>query len=437
MSLGLQLGISLLLVFVNGFFVMAEFALVRVRSTRLAELASEGKGSARMALHAVRHFDVYLSATQLGITVVSLALGSISEPAVAVLVFPLLERWHLAPSVEHAIAFTISLATVSVFHMVIGELVPKSLAIQKSEGVAMACSYPVHWFYMAFRPLIWVINRLARLVLRMLRLPVTGGHEMAHSEEELRMILTASGESGVLKDSEVDLVKHVFEFADKVASEIMVPRVDMVYMDATWPVERNHEVAANHTYTRFPLCEGDPDHVVGMVHIKDLRRIAGPGADIRQIKRDVLFVPEGKSIDQLLREFQVRKLHMACVVDEYGGTAGIVTLEDVLEQIVGEIHDEFEEPDPEVQQLSPDRYLVDGKALLMDLRSAHAIDLPENDSETIGGWVLDHFGAIPDAGATLDVDGYRLQVAKMDGQRVRKVMIFRTKPLETAEAQAT
>jgi len=259
MSTGLDLFISLLLVLLNGFFVGAEFALVRVRSTRLQELANEGKAAARMALHCVRHFDVYLSSTQLGITLASLALGSLSEPAVSTLLRPAFEAVHLEPGLQHVLSFILALSLVSVFHMVIGELVPKSYAIQKPEELAMAIAFPLHWFYVLFRPAIWVVNGIARVVLRLLRIAPAGEHELTHSEEELRMILTASGESGVLKDSEVDLVKHVFEFADKVASEVMVPRVDMVYMDAAWALERNLEVARKHTFTRYPLCDGGPD----------------------------------------------------------------------------------------------------------------------------------------------------------------------------------
>jgi CBS domain containing-hemolysin-like protein len=436
MSTGLQLLVALLLVLLNGFFVGAEFALVRVRSTRLVELENQGKRAARMALHAIRHFDVYLSATQLGITLASLALGSISEPAVAELLNPLFNLAHLPDSIRHPLAFVLALAIVSVFHMVIGELVPKSYAIQKPEALAMAVAFPLHWFYWTFKPAIFVVNGCAKVVLRLLRIPPAGEHELAHSEEELRMILTASGASGVLKDSEVDLVKHVFEFADKVARDIMVPRVDMIYLDAGWSMERNLEVVNSHTYTRYPLCQGDPDHVLGMIHIKDLVRAATAGSDILSVKREIIFVPETKSIDQLLREFQVRKMHMAAVVDEYGGTAGIVTLEDVLEQIVGEIHDEFEEPRPEIQVLGPDRYIVDGKVLLADLRVDYQIFIQPNGSDTVGGWVLDKIGGIPNTGAVVETGDYCLQVQEMDGQRVRKVLIVRTKQPEPKPSEA-
>ena len=437
MSTGLNLLITILLVLLNGFFVAVEFALVKVRSTRISELANEGKGSARMALHAIHHLDMYLSASQVGISLASIALGRVGEPVVAELMKPLFHMMGVPESLTHSISFAVGLGLVTAIHIVVGEQAPKYWAIQQPERAALALSYPLHWFYVLFRPAITALNGVTTLILRIFRIEAASEHELAHTEEELRMILTASGQSGVLKDSEVDLVKHVFEFADKVAWDIMVPRVDMTYMDATWPLERNLQIANSHTYTRFPLCEGDSDHVLGMIHVKDLVRLSATGgSDIRQVMRDIIFVPETKSIDQLLREFQLRKMHMAVVVDEYGGTAGIVTLEDVLEEIVGEIHDEFEEPRPDVQIQPNGDMLVDGKVMLSDLKIDYEVELPETDSETVGGWVLDVLGAIPESGVTVDAPPYAILVKEMDGQRVRKVVIMRTEPVpETAQAQ--
>ncbi len=423
--------IAFLLILLNGFFVGTEFALLKVRSTRLTELANEGRSAARLALHITQHFDVYLSATQLGISLASIALGQIAEPGVAHLMAPLFRAVHLPERMLHPVSFVVGLGILSTFHMVIGELVPKALALQGAERMALAVAYPLQVFYRLFQPAIFIINRLARLVLSLLHLKPADSHELAHSEEELRMILTASGESGVLKESEVDLVEHVFTFADKVASEVMVPRVDMVYMDATWPLERNLEVANTHTFTRYPLCEGDSDHVIGMIHVRDLLQWAygpsqeGKPRDIRDVKWGIMFVPETKSIDRLLREFQLNKMHMAVVVDEYGGTAGILTLEDVIEQLVGEIYDEKEEPHPEVRQEGPDRLLVDGRVLLADLRAEYEIELPENESETVGGWMLDQLGAIPEPHDQVVIPAFRLEVEQMEGQRVRQVSITR------------
>lgn len=426
------LALTLLLIALNAFFVAVEFALVKVRSTRLSELAGEGKGSARMALHAVHHLNVYLSASQVGISLASIALGYVGEPAVWGLIH---QAFPKAP-IPHGVGIAMALVLVTSFHIVLGEQAPKNWAIQRSENAALLLAYPLHGFYVLFRPAIWLLERATALVLRVLRLPESDEHELAHSEEELKLIVQASGQSGVLKDSEVDLVKHVFEFADKKATEIMVPRVDMVYLDVKWPLERSLEVVRDHTFTRFPLCEGGPDNVVGMIHIKDLLGVEQRRVGLLDIRRDLLRVPESKSIDQLLREFQLNKMHMAIIFDEYGGTSGLVTLEDVVEQIVGEIHDEHEEPDPEVQPLENGDLLVDGKVMLVDLRTDHEVEIPPNGSETVGGWVVDQLGAIPDAGAAVESDGYRVEVREVEGQRVRKVLISRINVAEPELVEA-
>jgi CBS domain containing-hemolysin-like protein len=431
MSTGLLLFIAFLLVLLNGFFVAAEFALVKVRSTRVAELATEGKASAQMALHAIHHLDAYLSATQLGITLASIGLGWIGEPAFAKLLEPLFLALDVPERISHPISFAVAYAVVSTLHIVVGELAPKSWAIQQPEALSLGIAYPLHWFYWLFRPAIIVLNGLARLLLRVMRIQPASEHDMAHTQEEFRMLLTASAESGNLKDSEVNLVEHVFEFGEKVASEIMTPRVDTIFMDATWPLERNLEVMNAHTFTRFPLCEGDSDHVIGMVHIRDLLRLANAGGDdIRSIRREVLYVPDNRPIDLLLRELQRRKMHMGIVVDEYGGTAGIFTLEDVLEQIVGEIHDEFEEPLPEVEPLDADRFLVEGKVPLADLKAEYDLHIPLDGSEadTVGGWIFEKVGTVPSIGAKVETECCLVEVQEMDGQRVRKVVITRRQP---------
>jgi CBS domain containing-hemolysin-like protein len=246
------------------------------------------------------------------------------------------------------------------------------------------------------------------------------------------MILTASQQSGVLKDSELDLVEHVFEFADKRVKDIMVPRVDMVYLSTAWPLEKNLEVVARHSFTRYPLCEGDPDHVIGMLHVKDLVRLTGrEETDLRGIAREIVIVPESKSLDALLREFQHRKMQMAIVLDEYGGTAGLATLEDVLEEIVGEIQDEFEEEVPDVQALGQGRYLVDGALPLVDLKEDLGIDIPPNGADTVAGFVQETLGTVPSPGDYVVAAGHRIEVSEMENKRVRKVVFI---PLRDASA---
>jgi CBS domain containing-hemolysin-like protein len=430
MSPSLSLGIALLLVLLNGFFVAAEFALVKARATRIEELAEQGKIQARAVQRAMRHLDAYLSATQIGVTVASLALGWVGEPAFAHLVQPLFRALgSFSSAATHATAGVLAFVVITFLHIVFGELAPKWLAIQRPERIALWAALPLQLFYWLFYPAIPLLRWSATTVLRLLGLGSVSHHELAHSEEEIRLILAGSHQSGHIKDSELDLVQHVFEFADKEARDIMVPRVDMAYLSTTWPLEKNLEVVNRHGFTRYPLCEGDADHVIGMVHVKDLLQLhEGPDADIRRIMRGILMVPETKSIDQLLREFQYRKMHMAVVLDEYGGTAGLVTLEDVLEEIVGEIQDEFEQEEPEVVPLDSDTFLVQGKASLSDLREDLKLELPPNGADTIGGYVLDALGTIPQPGAKVQADGFEIEVVSMEGQRVRQLRLHRLPP---------
>jgi magnesium and cobalt exporter, CNNM family len=437
MSPSLSLLLAVFLVLLNGFFVAAEFALVKVRSTRIEELAQSGSVQARITRGAIENLDAYLSVTQIGITIASLGLGWVGEPAFAHLIEPLFRRlgpWSLKAA--HAVAVPVAFVLITYLHIVFGELAPKWLAIQRSERVALWVSLPLRLFYWLFYPAIPLLRGSATRVVRLFGIHPGSDTELAHSEEEIRLILTGSHQSGHINDSELDLVQHVFEFADKEARDIMVPRVDMVYLSTTWPLEKNLEIVNERGFTRYPLCEGDADHVIGMVHVKDLFQLReSPNPDIRRIQRGILMVPETKQIDQLLREFQYRKMHMAVVLDEYGGTAGIVTLEDVLEEIVGEIQDEFQHEEPEIQALDPDTFIVQGKTSLSDLREDLKLELPPNGADTIGGFVLDALGSIPEPGATVQADGFMIEVLAMEGQRVRKLRLRRLPAPAEASAE--
>lgn len=431
--------LALFLVLLNGFFVAAEFSLVKVRSTRIDELARTGSATARMTQRQLDHLDAYLSATQLGITIASIGLGWVGEPAVASLLEPLFHKLHLSSSLVHPISFGVAFATVSALHIIIGELAPKSWAIQRPEHVANACSYPLHIFYWIFRPAIVALNGMAGALLRLIGIQPAAEHELAHTQEELRMLLTQSGEHGILKKSEVDLVHHVFRFADKVARDVMVPRVDMVYLDASWPVEKAIEFASRHTFTRYPLCEGTPDRVIGIVHLRRLLPLTGAHeGDLRSLAQatDLLVVPEAKPIDQLLRDFQRQSIHMAIVADEHGGTAGLVTMEDVIEQIVGEIHDEFEPRYDYVEKQADGALLADGRVLLADLRFEHDIDLAAGEAETIAGWVMEQMGDIPRAGERLLVEGVEVTIKQMAGRRVKQVELRKIARPEETETPA-
>jgi CBS domain containing-hemolysin-like protein len=421
---GFGLLLSLFLVLLNGFFVAAEFALVKVRSTQLAERVERGNRTAELALKASQNLDAYLSATQLGITLASIGLGWVGEPAVAAILEPLLKRTGASMATVEGISFGVAFSLVSIFHIVLGELAPKSWAIQRSESLTLLVIRPLHVFYVVFRPIIAAMNALAALVLRPFGIRPASEHETAHSEDELRMLVMASGESGVLNDTEVEIAGHVLGFADKSVGEVMVPRVEITVLDVTRPLEENVQTARVKPYSRYPLVEGDHDDVIGVVHVKDLfGLVAGGETDIRRVCREVLRVPESKPLDRMLRDFQRERIHMAIVLDEYGGTAGIVTLEDVLEEIVGDIADEHDPQEGKVQRLGPSEWTVSGTVRLDKLNEAVGTSLLSDDHETLSGYVFEHLGHVPQCGETVTLPGAVIEVEESDGRRAVRLRV--------------
>jgi len=414
------------LILLNAFFVVAEFALVRVRATRLEELVQQQNWRARIAKHAQEHIDAYLNTVQVGITLASIGLGWVAEPWAAKQLQPLLTLFGVtSPRSVHLTAFLIGYLTITFLHVVIGEMVPKSIAIRCTEPAALWTAPPLNLFHRLLYPLTWLMTGCASLVLRLLRIPPASPEE-AYSQEELRLLLASSRRSGALKDTEAELMEHVFSFGDKRAKDVMVPRVDMVYLSTTWSMEENLRVAEQYGFTRFPLCEGDPDKVIGIVHVKDLYRARQHGIDsLKHIARDCLIVPESKPIDELLREFQKQKMHMAIVVDEYGGTSGLVTIEDVIEEIVGEIYDEFEPVQPRIQKLGDNRYLVEANVELDELASRLGVQVSEEDGafETVAGYVMGKLSSIPRVGDRVLLGEYEMQVVEMRGRRVHRVYV--------------
>jgi len=418
---------ALLLVLLNGFFVAAEFALVKVRPTRMDELAAQGGFAARRAQHAVRHLDAYLSATQLGITLASLGLGWLGEPAFGRLVAPVIHSMGFPESAVRPAEIVIAFTVITFLHIVFGELAPKSLAIQRSQNVALAVAWPMAVFYTLFKLPIVLLNGAAGLVLRLFGIQPAHEFEMAHSPEEIGMIVRSSERSGVVGSDEAELARNAIIIGDRDARDVMVPRVDVSYLSTSWSVEQNIARVHEAGFTRFPLCNPDVDHVIGMIHIKDLLALAArPEAKIADARRDILVVPETKALDSLLREFQSSHIHMALVLDEYGGTAGIVTLEDVLEEIVGDIQDEHQHEHPEVERIGENAFLVDGGLSLADLDRDLGIVLPAEEAETVAGYVQWRLGAVPETGQEVTADGYTLKVEAMEGRRVRSILITRT-----------
>lgn len=428
----LEVALAVLLIFLNGFFVAAEFAIVKVRATRLQQLADEGHKRAKTALTVVHHLDEHLSATQLGITLASLALGWIGEPAVAELIatpMHLLARWVPAldsPVATHTVASVIAFCLITMMHIVLGELVPKSLAIVQAEALTLWCAPPLRLFYRLFKWPIALLNNTANGILHRFGVEPASEHEIAHSNEELRMLVSASAAGGHLDETERVLIDNVFEFSERIAREVMVPRNEMICFFTDDTLEENLAVARESGHTRFPVCEEEKDNVIGMVHLRDLFRAQQGLRDIRSIMRPVMVVPETLSVSRLLKEFQNHRTHMAILVDEYGGTAGMVTIEDLVEEIVGEIQDEFDQEEkPEVQQVAPNTFEVDGAMLLEDAREELGLDLDDEVEgvDTIGGYIFTMLGEKPAVGQKLQVGRHLLQIIEVEGLRITRVLV--------------
>ncbi|HEY0143552.1 MAG TPA: hemolysin family protein [Thermoanaerobaculia bacterium] len=418
--------LALLFVAANGFFVAAEFAIVKVRSTQLAELAEAGSVRARMARKLTKHLDAYLSATQLGITLASLALGWIGEPAFAHLLTPLFTRFGgMAEKLAHSVAITVAFVIISVLHIVLGELAPKSLAIQKPVGVSLWIAHLLHAFYVITYPAIWLLNGIARQTLRLFGIDPMSEMEAAHSPEELRMILANSEKAGILSEENREIIEGVFQFSKRTARQIMVPRTDVTILSTTRSIAENLETIRTSTHTRYPLCEGSLDQTVGLIHVKDLllAQLRGPGRGLEELKRDILFVPENSTVESLLSQFIEKKTHMAVVLDEYGGASGIVSLENITEELFGQIQDEFDRERPEIEPLGNGRYRVRGDYLIEDLADRLKIDLGEPDEETVGGYVAARLGREVAIGDNVNLGDLDVTVLDAERFRVRWVMV--------------
>ncbi|WP_245690258.1 hemolysin family protein [Sporolituus thermophilus] len=411
----------------------AEFSLVKIRKTRLEELAHQGNGRAKLALKVVSGFDTYLGATQLGITLASLALGWLGEPAVASLLEPLVFRYFPGSTwLLHTITIMLGFTIITFLHIVIGELVPKSLAIQKVESIALFSVWPLYIFHKIGYPIIILFNKAAKGILAVMGIKAANEADLAHSEEELRMIVSASHRGGVLDQMESELIDNVFDFADRLAREVMVPRQDMVCLFVDDSFEENMRIVRETGHTRYPLCVEDKDHVIGMVHIRDLMDLdmcSTEEKDLRSIMREILVVPEGMSVAKLLQFMRRKRTHMAIVIDEYGGTAGLVALEDVIEEIVGDIQDEHDdEEDVEVRRLADGTYEFDGRVLLDDVTELLNIRLEEHDEDTIGGYIFGMLGRRPEVGDKISIGDYKFEVLQVNGFRVVRVKAV---PLES------
>ena len=404
----------------------AEFAMVKVRKTHLAELAENGSRGAQSALDVASKLDAYLSACQLGITLASLGLGWLGEPAIATLIEPLFVGFGGKSLIyTHTLASAIAFLMISFLHIVLGELVPKSFAIQKAESIAIATAGFLKAFYFVLYPVIWALNSIANLVLHIFKIESANEADLSHSEEELRMLVDASQKHGYLDKMEGKLLDNVFEFSDRIASEVMIPRQDMVCIFIQDTFEEILDIVKKYGHTRYLLCDDDKDHVLGLVHMRDIIRFQEQTGekDITQIKRDILAVPEGMPISHLVQRMRSQRTHMAIIVDEFGGSAGLVTLEDMLEELVGEIYDEFESEQLDIQKLGEDEYILNGRVLLEEVSEMLEIELEEDTVSTIGGYVFSRIGRKPVKGDLVYFDGFNFEVMEVMGYRITKVKV--------------
>ncbi|HEX3031033.1 MAG TPA: hemolysin family protein [Bacillota bacterium] len=419
---------ALFLVLLNAFFVAAEFSLVKVRKTRLVELAEHGSKKAAVAFEVSSRLDAYLSACQLGITLASLGLGWLGEPAIATLLEPLFRDIVGWSSVyTHTIAAIIAFLVITFLHIVLGELVPKSLAIAKAEGTALNTAGLLRLFYRIFFPAIWALNGLANSFLKIFGIHQQNEADLAHSEEELRMLVDASEKYGILDKMEGALLDNVFEFSDRVAGEVMIPRQDMVCMYIQDSLEEALRTAREFGHSRYPLCDDDKDNIVGLIHIRDLLDLNDRTGikEISQLKREVMIVPETIPISHLVHRMRSQRTHMAVVADEYGGTAGLITIEDIIEELVGEIYDEFDPNEPDVKKISDTEYEVNGRFLLEELPELIGIRLDEEEVITVGGYIFARLGRKPRKGDEVEAMGYLFQILEVAGIRILKVRIIK------------
>ena len=427
---GLKLFAALLLVALNGLFVAAEFAFVKIRASKVDEMVKEGKASAGIVKEAVGNLDGYLAVCQLGITISSLGLGALGEPAIATLIEPLLVPLGISDNTLHLVSFVVGFGIITFLHVVFGELAAKSFAIAKPEGTSRFVAPFMKLCYYLFWPGIWLFNGTANAFVRMFGVPPASETEEAHSEEELRLIIGQSTDQGILKEDEEGMLRAVIGLEETRAREIMVPRPNVTALPAEMGLKELFSVTAQGSHTRYPVYEGDSvDRIVGMVHVKDILRAANEAEDIeagvtaKDLAREVLTVPENRRLDKILKDFRERKIQMAVLIDEWGSFEGLLTIEDIVEEIVGEIRDEFDEEEVSIRKLDGGSYSVDGRIPLHDLNETLDTEFASEDFDTLGGLVLSHLGRAPEVGDEVILDGYILCVDEVDGSRVAQLLM--------------
>lgn len=433
--------IVFVLLLVNGFFVSAEFAIVRARRAKIEQLTKDGNVDAKLALKALEDMNFFIAAVQVGVTIASIGIGWFGSPTIEKMMDPILSN---LPSsyvyLTHTITAVVAFLVVTFLHVVIGEQVPKCIALQYPEKISLYVAKPMDIFMTISKPFVWVLNVACNAILRLFRIPVSTAR-VVHTIEDLDLMVNTSYDEGVLNETEKDMIHNVFKFSDLTAREVMIPRTDMVCVPIGMSIEELNKVATENQYTRYPVYDGDIDHITGLIHVKDLYSLSikDEVCPIEKIQRKVLLVPETITMDNLVREFKKNKSQMAVVVDEFGGTSGIITLEDVLEEIFGDVQDEFdEETEFDIKEIKPNHYLANGMMRLDEL--ANYFDLPDDkleddDVDTIAGLVVKELGRLAQLDDVVRYHEFTFTVKEVDGARITKLLVVRDVSQETTEQQ--
>jgi len=419
--------IAILIAF-TAFFVVSEFAIVKVRSSRIDQLIEEGKRSASTAKKVISNLDEYLLACQLGITVTTLAIGWLGETTVARMLELVFRNVEILAGASYVLSIGIAFLLITFVHVVVGELAPKTLAVQKAEIVTLLTARPLTLFYKIMYPFIWVLKRSARILTRSVGLKTVSEHELAHSEEELRVILSESFKSGEINQSEFKYVNKIFEFDNRIAKEIMVPRTEIISMEQEDTLENFLNIVKEEKFTRYPIIDGDKDHVIGLVNLKEVMTdlISNPGVRNQTLTdycRPIIRVIDTIPIHDLLVKMQKDRIHMAILMDEYGGTSGLVTVEDILEEIVGEIRDEFDMDEvPMIQKMNDNQFIIDAKLLVTELNELLNIEIEEGEFDTVGGWMLtENFNV--KQGDSLHFESYTFKILEMEDHHIKYIEV--------------
>lgn len=432
-SIVFNLMFIVLLLFSNGFFVASEFAMVKVRKTRMEQLVKEGNFNAKIALEAIKDLDKFIAAVQLGVTISSIGLGWVGESTLARIIEPVFGFLPgLATTVAtHTVSVALAFGLITFLHVVLGELIPKSIALEYTEKTALWVARPMQGITFIFSPFIWALNGFGNFVLKMLHIQHTHKPPLVHSTEELDMLVNASYDGGVLNETEKDMLHNMFKFSDLTAKQVMIPRTDMVCIPINMSLDDLNKLATENPYTRYPVYDDDIDHIIGLVHVKDLYSLSikDEVCPIKNILRDVLLVPETITMDNLVLEFKKRKGQMAIVVDEFGGTSGLITLEDVLEEIFGDVQDEFDEEEEfDIKEIAPNTYIANAMMRLDEIAEFFDFDsedLEDQDVDTIGGLVVKLLGHLAEVNDETAFKDLTFIVKEIDGARITKLEIIR------------